>query len=142
VASSLYILDVLSMFYLTIRLFAYRVQRRITPKAIEAPQSYPFPGNVRELMNVIEKAVVISEEQVLDVLIQRFLKKSFRPPGKTFSSPTLRKNLSDSLLEFEKEVLRSAILQCKTTHELAGLLGISQPTAFRKMKKPGTAGRF
>jgi transcriptional regulator of acetoin/glycerol metabolism len=41
------------------------------------------------------------------------------------------------LLEFEKEVLKSAILQCKTTHELAGVLGISQPTAFRKLKKHG-----
>lgn len=116
---------------------AYGMQRRITAKAMQALQLYPFPGNVRELMNVIKKAVVISEEQTLDVLIQRALKESFAQPGKIYPSPTRKKNLTDSLLEFEKEVLKSAMLQCKTTHELAGVLGISQPTAFRKLKKHG-----
>ena len=117
----------------------YGVQRRITAKAMEKLQSYPFPGNVRELMNVIKKAVVISEGQTLDVLIQRILSESFGSTGKIYSSPTLQRNLTDLLLEFEKEVLKSAMLKCKTTHELAGDLGISQPTAFRKLKKHGLA---
>jgi len=117
----------------------YGVQRRITAKAMEKLQSYPFPGNVRELMNVVKKAVVISEGQTLDVLIQRILSESFGSTGKIYSSPTLQKNLTDLLLEFEKEVLKNAMLKCKTTHELAGDLGISQPTAFRKLKKHGLA---
>ena len=125
----------LSMHYLEKYNKEYGVQRRITAKGMEKLQTYPFPGNVRELMNVIKKAVVISEEQTLDVLIQRILSESFGSTGKIYSSPTLQKNLTDLLLEFEKEVLKRAMQQCKTTHELAGVLGISQPTAFRKLKK-------
>ncbi len=116
---------------------AYGVQRWITAKAVKALQSYPFPGNVRELMNVIKQAVVISEERNLDVLILQALKGSFALLTKSNSSATRKKNLSDSLLSFEKEVLKSAMPKCKTTHELAKLLGISQPTAFRKLKKHG-----
>ncbi len=129
----------LSMYFLEKYNKEYGVQRRITANAMEMVQSYPFPGNIRELMNVIKKAVVISEEQTLDVLIQRILSESFGSTGKIHSSPTLQKNLTDVLLGFEKEVLKSAMLQCKTTHELAGVLGISQPTAFRKLKKHGLA---
>ena len=125
----------LSMHYLEKYNKEYGVQRRITAKGMEKLQTYPFPGNVRELMNVIKKAVVISEEQTLDVLIQRILSESFGSTGNIYSSPTLQKNLTDLLLEFEKEVLKRAMQQCKTTHELAGVLGISQPTAFRKLKK-------
>ena len=88
-------------------------------------------------MNVIKKAVVISEEQTLDGLIQRILKESSGLACKINSSTTLKKNLADSLLEFEKEILKNAMLQCKTTHELAEVLGISQPTAFRKLKRHG-----
>ena len=129
----------LSMHYLEKYNKEYSVQRRITAKGMEKLQTYPFPGNVRELMNVIKKAVVISEEQTLDVLIQRILSESFGSTGKIYSSPTPQKNLTDLLLEFEKEMLKRAMLQCKTTHELAEILGISQPTAFRKLKKHGLA---
>ena len=66
---------------------AYGMQRRITAKSMQALQLYPFPGNVRELMNMIKKAVVISEEQTLDVFIQRALKESFAQPGKIYPSP-------------------------------------------------------
>jgi TyrR family helix-turn-helix protein len=36
---------------------------------------------------------------------------------------------------FEREILKRAIQQCRTTRELSKALGVSQPTVVRKMKK-------
>jgi PAS domain S-box-containing protein len=49
----------LAMHYLRKYSKTYKLKRRFTPEAFEALQSYPFPGNVRELKNIIKKAVVL-----------------------------------------------------------------------------------
>ena len=115
----------------------YGLNRRISYRGMDSLQSYSFPGNVRELMNVIKKAVVLSEEQTLDAMIERILKESYSPSIKTETSSTAHRNLSDALMVFEKEILKNATSRCQTTYELAGFLGISQTTAFRKLKKHG-----
>ncbi len=113
------------------------LKRQISFKGMDVLQSYSFPGNVRELMSVIKRAVVMSEEQIIDKMIERILKESCPSLGKTGTSPRAHKNLTDALMDFEKEILKNATSQCQTTYELAGFLGISQTTAFRKLKKHG-----
>lgn len=39
---------------------------QLTPEAIQALNTYPWPGNIRELENVIERAVILSESDVID----------------------------------------------------------------------------
>lgn len=39
---------------------------KFTPEAIQALNTYPWPGNIRELENVIERAVILSESEVID----------------------------------------------------------------------------
>ncbi len=115
----------------------YGLKRQISFKGMDALQSYEFPGNVRELMSVIKRAVVLSEEKTIDAMIERILKESFTSLGKTGNSPRINNNLPEALMDFEKELLENATSQCQTTYELARFLGISQATAFRKLKKHG-----
>jgi len=115
----------------------YRLQKRIFSKGIRALQYHAFPGNVRELMNVVRKAVVLSEAQNLDPLIEQILNESYTPDGKTKIASVPIKSLKDELLKVEKEIIKGAMSRCKTTYELAGILGISQPTAHRKLSKHG-----
>jgi PAS domain S-box-containing protein len=115
----------------------YGFTKRISFKGMDALQSYSFPGNVRELMSVVKKAVVMSEEQALDEMIAMILRESYAPLTTTLQSSQPHKNLQDALKEFEKEVLKNAILKCQTTYDLADYLSISQTSAFRKLKKHG-----
>ncbi|MBW1982434.1 MAG: sigma 54-interacting transcriptional regulator [Deltaproteobacteria bacterium] len=117
----------------------YGMRKRFRAKAMEMFQQYPFPGNVRELKNLIKRAVVMSESAVLD----DFLVASMKPlhpadkPGGLQPQPS--RPLVEELSRLEREILRNTMSHCKTTRELAAHLGISQPTIVRKMKKHGLA---
>jgi transcriptional regulator with PAS, ATPase and Fis domain len=105
------------------------------PETLEKLQNYAFPGNVRELKNLIKRAVVMGESEMLDGFLKRSL-ELVNTSGKPESFPGAgRPRLSDDVNAYEKELLKRAVRQCRTTRELSSALGISQPTAVRKMKK-------
>src|SRR5262249_18737126 len=53
--------------YLTLRLSARMGKRlrQIEDESLEAMQAYSWPGNIRELQNVIERCVILADEEVL-----------------------------------------------------------------------------
>lgn len=115
----------------------YRVKRRISPEVLTKLQSYPFPGNVRELKNILKKAVVMSEEEVLDDLIVKSLEGRVEEQGISDNKRKDKVSLDHQLLDVERNILKSAMARCKSTREIANYLGTSQPTVVRKMKKHG-----
>lgn len=115
----------------------YGVRKKILPEALEMLQSYPFPGNVRELKNILKKAVVMSENSILDEFIGRSLQAGRGARKRSNPVQRIKSGLSDALTAFEKDFLKTAMLDCRTTRELAAELGISQPTVVRKLKKHG-----
>ena len=62
----------------------YKSDKQLSYSAIETLQAYPFPGNVRELKNLIKKAVVLSEDRNLDEFIQKSL--GYDTPGDLLGS--------------------------------------------------------
>jgi transcriptional regulator with PAS, ATPase and Fis domain len=40
---------------------------RVGKKALELPQSYPWPGNIRELQNVIERSMILRETEIFSI---------------------------------------------------------------------------
>jgi PAS domain S-box-containing protein len=113
----------------------YGQKKRISSKGFEALQSWLYPGNVRELDNILKKAVLISDKEFLDGFIDEALEKSI-PKG---SHPDRRKAkkqcLQEEVLVLEAELLKGALKVCKSTREMARYLGVSQPTVVRKLKK-------
>lgn len=95
-------------------------------------QQYDFPGNIRELMNIIEQAVVISQGDHLDL---------------SYWEPVIQKGLKNQEGEFFtlKEIQRRHILDAlnKTKWKVTGknsaaeLLGLNGQTLFSKMRKLG-----
>jgi PAS domain S-box-containing protein len=114
---------------------AYRLNRRISPEALKVLQAHPFPGNVRELKNVIKKAVLMSEHHVVDDVIYQSLPSGVSTFIASANDSQQEKGLTDQILNLEKDVLRHALRCCRTTREMARFLKISQPTIVRKLKK-------
>jgi formate hydrogenlyase transcriptional activator len=65
-------------------------------------QAYDWPGNIRELQNVIERAVIMSEGEVVSVSENWLMRESTRPPSPM--APLLA-----TLAEREKEVIEAAL---------------------------------
>ena len=115
--------------------YRFKTDRQVSAEGLQMLQNYRFPGNVRELKNVLKKAVVMSDQPLLDDFIARSLSTECRPSTGGMRKPGPETSLSKALLELEGSLLKETMRRCRTTRELAVALGISQPTAVRKMKR-------
>jgi DNA-binding NtrC family response regulator len=101
----------------------------IDPEAMDILNQYPFPGNVRELENIVEQGVALSENS--------FLKCSDLPGDLVDLSIT---DLDDSdlkpLEEIEKEYIKKILVKTNFHKgETSKILKIPRTTLWRKMKK-------
>ena len=120
----------------------YQVQRRITAKAIHRLQAYPYPGNVRELQNIIREAVVLSDNEALDDFLADTIAAGAKAALRGIRAPTNLPypiRLQDKIQHLEKEILSDAFSRFRSTRKIAQNLGTSQSSVMRKMRKYGLA---
>jgi formate hydrogenlyase transcriptional activator len=87
--------------------------RHIKKKTLELFQRYDWPGNIRELQNVIERAVILcdGEEFAID---ESWLKpESHQPSTPTDASPGILAEGQRALAQREKEMIEAALAACK-----------------------------
>jgi transcriptional regulator with PAS, ATPase and Fis domain len=114
----------------------FKQKKKISPLTLSLMQAYPFRGNVRELKNIIKKAVVMSEEERIDAFILSGIGNEVMEEwSQTTKKEKEINNLVDVLSTLEKEMLKTAKRHCRTTRDMAGFLNISQPSVIRKLKK-------
>jgi len=118
----------------------YDAGKWISVDAFDRLQRYAFPGNVRELKNMLKKAVVLGDEDQLDSLIYKIMEEEHI----VCSQRTERPNPTDShlplkkrLLDLERKILAETIRREKTSRKIAKSLGISQTSVMRKIKAHG-----
>ena len=109
----------------------------IHPQALEAPKAFPWPGNIRQLENAVQQAVLVSRgpELLVSHLPQSLLE---------FAAPTYGDGhaLGDSLLR-NRDIAERSIIQRALTNSsysrtrTANSLEISRVTLYKKMKKYG-----
>jgi two-component system response regulator PilR (NtrC family) len=104
----------------------------LSSEAQDALNQYPFPGNVRELENILERAIVLSSGKTIECSdLQLSL------PQNT-SDNTLTDSLEGYLIEQEKRAILDAIEKCDGNKTAAAkLLGISFRTLRYRLKKLG-----
>jgi two-component system, NtrC family, response regulator AlgB len=107
-----------------------RPARMFSPQAREALLNYQWPGNIRELRNVIERASIICpEESVQPGHLGLEYKES------TTSAPRIGSEIS--LLELEKAHIAAVLAHSETLDQAARTLGIDASTLYRKRKQLG-----
>jgi transcriptional regulator with PAS, ATPase and Fis domain len=119
--------------------------KEIDPDATAMLLEYDWPGNVRELQNIVERIMITTRDSVIrPENLPGFIRNHPAGSGGTTKSaartpPTQNASLNDILDRTEKAALLDAMKTCGTTRELARRIGVSQPTAVRKLRKHGLA---
>jgi len=104
-------------------------QKRLSPEAIQAIMEYHWPGNVREMINKIRKALLVSESDAITPEDLSLNSGSLKP---------LKKGLKEEKLKVEKEALLFALeTSGYNISRTAKLLGISRPTVYSLIKRFG-----
>jgi len=118
----------LSMYFLEKYNKKYNQNKKLSSDILDYFMEYDWPGNIRELENLIERMVLVSTQDIMDV---RLLPNMNQRELNT----TKHKTLQEALEEYERRLVVEAYEKWKTTVGVAKELGISQPTAVRKIKK-------
>ena len=112
----------------------YNISRSFSPQAVDILTEYPWPGNVRELANVTERVIVTSSGSIIGAGdLPEEISKRRRSPEETSLDDIV--SLSDEVEKLEADLISRAYEKYRTTTGVAAALGISQPTAFRKIEK-------
>jgi DNA-binding NtrC family response regulator len=95
---------------------------------------YSWPGNIRELENAIEGAVIMAKSGIVNKTdIPNFTKFTIAPPR---SSKSPEKNLKRAVEQPEKEHIISILKDCNwNRNKAAASLGVNRTTLYNKMKK-------
>lgn len=99
----------------------------ISRKNIQGLKSYSWPGNIRELQNVVEQAMIICQEKVLHVRIPDF--------QESIHSVDLK--LEDVVRNHILQVLENSGWRVKGKNGAAEMLGIKPTTLYSKMNRLG-----
>jgi DNA-binding NtrC family response regulator len=117
-----------------LRQFNQRFRREVTgiaPEALAALSAYDFPGNVRELENLIERAYAMGVRDHISLSDLPSLTMSTR------TSSTAARPLP-TLAEVEKElILRALAIYKNDKEQSARALGLSRRTIYRRLKEYG-----
>ena len=111
------------------------------PRSIPLLTQYIYPGNVRELKNIIERAMIMEESQFVTPFSLHFPSGDtfFAEPITTASCNGMKGSVQNdafmTLSEMEKTHIRKALLKAGGNKALAAkLLGIGRSTLFRKLE--------
>jgi DNA-binding NtrC family response regulator len=111
-----------------IKKFAKDTPTEISPEAMKALRAYRWSGNVRELENIIQRAVLLARAGVIEAT---------HLPEEIFSTSSPRSDVALSLEEVEKLHIKRVLQQVKDYQQAAEMLGIDPATLWRKRKKYG-----
>lgn len=107
-----------------------RGQRHFSREAISALQSYGWPGNIRELKNVIERAILHTDREVISEKDLRF--------EVSFPLPSVRYDTNLTLRQLEKFHIQRVLEEtCGQVEQAATRLEIPRSTLYVKLREYG-----
>jgi len=100
----------------------------VSKEALQVLKEYDFPGNVRELRNMTERAIILCKGKILELNDFPIKQKKLSISEDHLTSLNLKSQ--------EVKILQEALLRCKYNQQAAAeALGITRDALIRKMKK-------
>lgn len=114
--------------------------RAISEEAMAYLLSYRFPGNVRELFHILQRAAVLCGGEVIDVPnLPEAVRMSHTPP---VDAPLADLTLREAVARLERQMILRALSRAGGNRsEAARQLGISRPHLYAKLEEYGLSGR-
>jgi two-component system response regulator HupR/HoxA len=119
-----------------LRVYRERARRAvpsIAPEAMRCLRAYPFPGNVRELENEIERAVALADPGQpigLDHLSERI--------GSTGGKPAAPQTLNDAIEQLKRRMIEDALRECGSKTRAAERLGLTRQSLQQMLRRRST----
>lgn len=126
--------DILPLTHLFLTRFCkeYHKDLTLSPRLLSYLEQCPWPGNVRQLENLMERLVICAQDPIADIGMLS-MEAVGQPP--TMPLPAAGDTLAQQMEAFEGQIIRQSYAQYGTSVAVAKALGISQPTAARKIAK-------
>jgi len=124
----------LSMYFINIFNNQYNRQKKMSHEVLRQLTRYDWPGNIRELRNIIERMVVMSKGDYLclSALPESVLDDSGGNPSVIVTGIM---PINYAIEQTEKQILINAMRTYSSTRKIAQVLGIDHSTVVRKIRK-------
>lgn len=109
----------------------YKLNQYLSKNAAYLICDYPWPGNIRQLKNVIERLVILSEDKMITE--KDFIQ--FIAEEESLSKKNIISDYQSAIDETERKLIRSSYLRHKSSRKVATDLNISQSKAYRLICK-------
>lgn len=108
--------------------------KTLSPGALTVLLNYPWPGNIRELQNIVERLIITcSQKEITEDHLPIFILEGAQQNTNTRADLSLEASMEQA----EKAILKQALETYKSTRAMAKVLQVSQPTIVRKLHKHG-----
>jgi TyrR family helix-turn-helix protein len=114
------------------------IKKRLSGAVSDALSAYQYPGNVRELINICERLVVMSETEVINLQdLPGEIIGYAKEVGTSLVSLPATMTLQQAIDSVERSILTQALERYANQSQVAEALGVNQSTISKKLKRYG-----
>jgi PAS domain S-box-containing protein len=111
--------------------------KRLEPEVLDRMMRYTYPGNVRELINIVERMVVISDGEIIS---PADLPGELKESASSIEDILEVGNLKQAVEALEERMIVGTLKRCGGVLAAARALGVHPTTLWRKMVRYGISG--
>lgn len=114
----------------------YKLEKTIMDKAMEVLQNFQWPGNIRELENVIERIMISFDgDMITKFQVERAIGIPIDKNASVEEAVISNKSMVQLLEEYEKDILESMMKKHQKASDVARALKMNKSTLSRRLKK-------